>query len=84
LDEWIDELARALGEGPMEPKEMGAILKMARDVAHGVDRKMAPLSTFLVGVSEGRRVAEGSSRESALADAIEAARALIPAQAEPG
>ena len=84
MDNWIDEFAAALGEQSMGQKEMGAILKMARDVAHGVDRKMAPLSTFLAGISVGKRVAEGSSREGALTEAIEAARALIPTQAEPG
>ena len=84
MDEWMDKLAAALGEEPMEAREIGAILKMARDVAHGVERRLAPLSTFVAGVHVGRRIAQGSPKEDALAEAVEAARALIPAQADPG
>jgi len=83
VDEWIDKLATALGEEPMDPKEMGALLKLARDVAHGVERKLAPISTFVVGLHVGRRVAEGIPRTQALAEAVDAARALIPPAAEP-
>ena len=84
MDEWMDKLVAALGEEPLEAREMGAVLKLARDVAHGVERKLAPLSTFVAGVHVGRRIAEGSLKEDALAEAVAAARALIPAQAEPG
>lgn len=83
MDEWIDKLATALGEEPVEPKEMGALLKLARDVAHGVDRKLAPVSTFVVGMHVGRRAAEGMPRTQALTEALETARALIPPAAEP-
>lgn len=82
MDEWIDRLAAALGEDPMDPSEMGAMLKLARDVAHGVERKLAPLSTFVVGIHVGRSVAGGLPREKALDQAVEAARALIPPLAE--
>jgi len=84
VDEWMDNLAAALGEEPMEPNEVGAVLKLARDVAHGVERRLAPLSTFVAGVHVGRRIAEGSPKEDALAEAVAAARALIPAQVDPG
>lgn len=83
MEEWIDSFARALGEEPVDPKEMGALLKLARDVAHGVDRKLAPVSTFVVGMHVGRRAAEGLPRMQALTEAIGAARALIPPAAEP-
>jgi uncharacterized protein DUF6457 len=83
LDEWIDTLATALGEEPVNPREMGAVLKLARDVAHGVERKLAPVSTYLAGVHAGRKAAEGTPRAQALAEALEAAKALIPPHAEP-
>jgi hypothetical protein len=83
LNEWIDNLATALGEEPVNPREMGSVLKLARDVAHGVERKLAPVSTFLAGVHAGRRAAEGTPRGQALAEALEAARALIPPHAQP-
>jgi hypothetical protein len=83
LDEWIDTLATALGEEPVNPREMGAVLKLARDVAHGVERKLAPVSTYLAGVHAGRKAAEGTPRAQALDEALEAAKALIPPHAEP-
>lgn len=84
MDDWIDNLAAALGEEPVDPRQMRAVLKLARDVAHSVERKLAPLSTFVAGVHVGRRVAEGSPKEDALAEVVDAARALIPAQPDPG
>ena len=82
MDEWIDSLVTALGEEPLDPRQMGAVLKLARDVAHGVDRKLAPLSAFVAGIHVGRRTTEGLSSQDALAEAVQAARALIPPQAE--
>ncbi len=83
MDEWIDNLATALGEEPIDPREMGAVLKLARDVAHGVERKLAPVSTYLAGVYAGRKAAGGTPRGLALAEALEATRALIAPHAEP-
>ena len=77
-EEWIERLAGTLGEEPVAPAELGLVLKLARDVAHGVERKWAPVSTFLAGVHAGRRAAGGDSRQDALREAIEAARRLIP------
>jgi hypothetical protein len=76
----MDRMAQALGEEPVTPVETGAILKLAREVAHGVERKVAPLSTFLAGVYVGRQAGAGISRQDALARAVEAARGLIPPQ----
>jgi uncharacterized protein DUF6457 len=80
VDEWMDRMAQAIGEEPMTPAEAGAILKLAREVAHGVERKVAPLSTFLAGVYVGRQTGAGISRQDALARAVEAARDLIPSR----
>ena len=77
-DDWIERFATALGEPGVEPGEMGRLLKLSREVAHRVERKYAPLSTFVVGAYVGRRVAEGAPREEALAEAAEAARRLLP------
>jgi len=78
VDEWIDRFADALGEQPLHPTEVGSMLKLSRDVARGVERKLAPLSTFLAGLSVGRRTAEGASRDQALKQVMEAARVLVP------
>jgi hypothetical protein len=82
VEDWIDRFADALGVPRVAPKEMGALLKMSREVAHGVERKDAPLSTYLAGVYVGRRTAAGETQEDALKRAIEEARQLLPEQPE--
>jgi hypothetical protein len=78
----MDRMAQALEEEPVTPAEVGAILKLAREVAHGVERKVAPLSTYLAGLYVGRQTRAGVSRQDALSRAVKAALELIPA--EPG
>jgi hypothetical protein len=78
VDEWIDRFAEALGEQPLHPAEVGSMLKLSRDVAHGVERKLAPLSTFLAGISMGRRMGHGTPRDHALREVLEAARSVLP------
>ena len=78
MDDWMDRLATQLGEEPITPAEMGAILKLAREVAHGVERKLAPVSTYLAGVHAGRSSGDGTDRSRALTEAVEAALALLP------
>lgn len=51
MDEWIDALARVLELRP--DVDVPAVLDVAKDVAHNVERKAAPVSTFLVGVAVG-------------------------------
>jgi uncharacterized protein DUF6457 len=75
----MDRMADELGEERMSPKEIGQVLKLAREVAHGVERKLAPLAAFMAGVHAGRRAGEGTSREEALAEGALAAAELIPA-----
>jgi hypothetical protein len=76
-EEWLKRLADALDDQPITSTEFGKVLKLAREVAHGVERKLAPLAAFLAGVHVGRRAAEGGSREEALAEAVAAAGALL-------
>jgi len=82
VDDWIDRLAGSLGEEPISPEELGAVLRLARDVAHGVERKLAPVSTYLAGVHAGRTAAAGGTRAHALRRAVEEAGRLIPEPAE--
>lgn len=60
------------------------MLRLARDVAHRVERKLAPLSAFLLGASVARRVAQGVPRERAFAEALESARGLLPEEGSGG
>ena len=68
LDAWLAAAARELGLDPAAVS-VGTVLDVARDVAHGVARPAAPLTTFLLGVAVGRAGEAGASealrRESA-------------------
>jgi len=78
MDDWVDRLSDALGERRLDPKEVGAILKLAREVAHGVERRLAPLSAYVAGLYVGRETTEGTDPPEALHEALRAARSLIP------
>ena len=51
MDDWLDRFAQALGVTPLDTTEVDAILDLARDVAHGTERKNAPLAAWLAGRS---------------------------------
>ena len=77
-DGWLDRLADELGERRLEPAEISAILKVARDVAHGVERRLAPLTAYVLGLYVGRETTEGTPPDEALGEATRAARSMIP------
>jgi hypothetical protein len=70
LDEWTDRVVAELGLDPATV-DTGAILDLAREVAHGVQRPAAPLTAYLVGVAVGRGLAP--------AEAFGRVTGLIPA-----
>jgi hypothetical protein len=78
MDNWIDDLARSLGEAPLTSTEIARLLDAAGDVAHRVERKMTPLSTFVVGCAVGRTLASGVERTEALNDALGRLDSLLP------
>lgn len=53
LDNWLAAAATELGLDA-DTVEIATVLDVARDVAHGVARPAAPLSTFLLGVAVGQ------------------------------
>jgi len=81
MDNWIDELARILGEAPLTSAETTQLLSAGGDVAHRVERKMTPLSTFVIGCAVGRRLASGADRTEALDDTLRQLESLLPPQA---
>ena len=78
MKDWLEELASALGVEPLAREESGAILKLAREVAHGAERRFAPLSTYLLGVAVGAGTAAGSDRAGAFREALAGARRAVP------
>ena len=81
MDNWINELARALGEEPLTDVETTQLLDTARDVAHGVERKFTPLSTFVIGCAVGRKLASGVDRSETLNETLGQLDALLPPEA---
>jgi Domain of unknown function (DUF6457) len=77
--EWLDRLAETFELDAPTNQEIAAVLDAARDVAHGVERKITPVSTFLLGRNVERRVGAGASRQEALTSALAALRATLPA-----
>lgn len=72
FDEWVEELSRALGlEGGID---VDSVLEVARDVAHGVERRAAPVTTFLIGLAAGRAGGGPEAERRALDTATELAR----------
>jgi Domain of unknown function (DUF6457) len=76
---WIEELATALGAEPLSDDEVDRLLDVAREVAHGVERKVTPLATFLLGMNVRRRMEGGDARATSVDAAIADLLATIPA-----
>ncbi len=60
MEEWIGAVRKELGVSA--PIDSEAILAVARDAAHAVERKAAPMTTFLLGYA----VALGADLESSV------------------
>ena len=75
LTGWLDEASAALGLTGAVPQTL--LLDLARDVAHGVARPGAPLTTFLVGLAAGR----AGGTEADLAAAVATVQALLAERA---
>ena len=67
LDDWLAAAAAELGV--TDPVDVTLLLDLSRDVAHGVLRPAAPVTTYLLGlaVGQGADPAEAAARLSALA-----------------
>jgi len=81
-DRWLDRLAEALGVEPLTPEETGEILRVSRDVAHGVERRYAPLASFLLGAATERASRAGGPPDEAFRVAVGRLRELIPASGD--
>jgi hypothetical protein len=72
MDEWISRLCDAL-DVPIADVDTNAVLDLARDAAHNVDRPAAPVTTYVVGYAAAQRgggakaVAEVTQRAAQLA-----------------
>jgi hypothetical protein len=78
METWIDQLAEALDEEPLSVAEVTTLLDLARDIAHSVERKVTPLSTFLLGTAVGRGLAGGTPRGRVLGRKADLLRSVLP------
>ena len=76
MDDWPERYSAAL-ELELSDAEVDAILDLARDVAHGTERRFAPLSAYLAGKYVTRRVAEGATTQEAVHEAQEVVGRLL-------
>lgn len=81
---WMDRLAEALAEETLTAEETDRLLTASRDVAHRVERKLTPLSMFLLGSAVGRAEAGGATRDEALARALGTLDRLLPDEGPEG
>ncbi len=70
FDNWVDELCLTLGID--DDIDVDEILDLARDAAHNIERRAAPVTTFLVGLAAGR-----AGGGDAVGDAVAKAAALL-------
>jgi hypothetical protein len=61
MDDWLDALTRTL-ELPATV-DVDLVLDLSRDVAHNVERKVTPLTTYLMGVAVGGGMAPDVAAE---------------------
>lgn len=59
MNEWVTALGAELGVDVTD-LDLQAILDLARDAAHEVQRPAAPVSTYLAGFAAGRAGASGA------------------------
>jgi hypothetical protein len=78
----VEGLAARLAVAPVTDEEEELLLAVARDVAHGVERKVTPIAAFVLGEAVGARVAAGEDRSSALDGAIADLRSALPGSSE--
>jgi hypothetical protein len=74
---WIARLADELSAGSVDLQLQAAVLALARDVAHGTERKYAPLAAFVAGRHVQRRVTEGVTPNQALGEVNAAVQRLL-------
>jgi hypothetical protein len=90
--DWPEQYAETLaGRGGLEGgslgldrEEVGAMLRLSREVAHRTERRWAPLSTYVAGKYVAARIGQGTSVSEAVDEAIRVAEELLPERSPDG
>jgi len=81
----IDEAAATLAQEALTEDEAATLLATARAVAHRVERRVTPLSAFLLGCAVGRGLADGNAtRPELLREAVVQLEAMLPPEGPNG
>jgi hypothetical protein len=80
LDQWLRAVCAELQVPAAAVADTQVLLDVARDVAHGVLRPAAPLTTYVVGVAVGMALVSGADVSSALRQAANDASRLAGAK----
>ncbi|MHB8185728.1 MAG: DUF6457 domain-containing protein [Dermatophilaceae bacterium] len=64
LEEWLAAVQQALGMDTVV--DSPALLDLTREVAHGVDRPAAPLTTYLLGYHAALHQADPAAEKQAI------------------
>jgi Domain of unknown function (DUF6457) len=65
FEEWVEDVRTELGL--QEEVDVDLVLNLARDVAHGVERRAAPVAAFLAGLAAGLAGGGRGAEEAAVA-----------------
>lgn len=76
---WSEHVESVTGIDAWDRVETDLVLDLARDVAHGTERRFAPLTAYALGVAVGTQLGEGASDSAARRDAL---RAMVVALTE--
>lgn len=76
---WSEQVEAVTGIDAWDRVETDLILDLAREVAHGTERRFAPLTAYALGVAVGQKLGDGANESEARQDAL---RALVVALTE--
>ena len=75
--EWVARFAAELGVAGMPLSVQAQLLAIARDVAHGAERKYAPLASFIAGRHVEARSRDGVDDATALREVGDAVTRVL-------
>ena len=76
MDKWLEHVARELGV--QEAAATEALLDAAKVVAHTVERRATPVTTYLIGLAAAKEGAGPAEIEAICSRVVELARAWAP------
>ncbi len=67
---WSEQVEAVTGIEAWDRVETDLVLDMARDVAHGTERRFAPLTAYAIGVAVGRQLGDAAATAAQRQDAL--------------